>query len=452
MSEAYPDIEPPVRDYETELRLLERAPSTPDRDLNDREQSIAAEVERLRIRAEARQAYDYESRVPVQLPPVVSLRKFLAEPDTDAEYRICELMPTGSNVVLTAQFKAGKSTLIANLTRALVDAEPFLGMFEATRPASRVVLIDNELDPRTMRRWLRDQNITHTDRVDVLPLRGRVGTFDLTDPVIRSQWAQLIGPADVLIFDCLRPVLDALGMDENHDAGRFLVAFDALKAEAGIEEGIIVHHMGHTGERSRGDSRILDWPDVTWRIVRESDDPASPRYFSAFGRDVDVKEGLLTYNADTRALTLTEGSRRDTRDIEALDAVIPLVSEYVTAHPGCSGAEIERGVSGGAQLIRKARKTLLDIGAILEAPRSGRGGGKGYYAGTSSTSSKPRPDAVRTSSTPVRETGLRFDEENTEPRPAQNNPDYCRGCGGPIPCHKTRPACIQSREELETTQ
>ena len=413
---------------------------------DNREQAIAGEVERLRIRAEARRAYDDESREHVELPSVIPLTMFLSEPDTDPDYRLDQIMPTGSNVVLAAQYKAGKSTLVANLTRALVDAEPFLGVFETTRPASRVVLIDNELDARTMRRWLRDQHIAHTDRVDVLPLRGRVGTFDLTDPVIRAQWAQLIGPADVIIFDCLRPVLDALGMDENHDAGRFLVAFDALKAEAGIEEGIIVHHMGHNGERSRGDSRILDWPDVTWRIVRETDDPASPRYFSAFGRDVDVKEGLLTYNADTRALTLTEGSRRDTRGTEALETVTPLVTEYVTTHPGCSGAEIERGIPGGAQLIREARKSLLDIGTIREEPRAGRGGGKGYFPQTSSTSSKPRPDMVRTSSTPVRETGLRFDEENTEPRQPQNDPGYCHGCGGPLPCTKDRPACLALRD------
>jgi hypothetical protein len=74
------------------------------------------------------------------------------------------------------------------------------------------------------------------------------------------------------------------------------VAFDALLRDVGPDDraadGMVVHHMGHAGERSRGDSRILDWPDASWKLVREDlDDPASPRYLSAFGRDVDVPEG-----------------------------------------------------------------------------------------------------------------------------------------------------------------
>jgi hypothetical protein len=53
--------------------------------------------------------------------------------------------------------------------------------------------------------------------------------------------------------------------------------------------------MGHGQERSRGDSRLLDWPDVNWKIVKESQSETDPdeapgdrRFFSALGRDVNV--------------------------------------------------------------------------------------------------------------------------------------------------------------------
>ena len=97
---------------------------------------------------------------------------------------------------------------------------------------------------------------------------------------MRGQWARRLRDlgCDYLIFDCLRPVLDALGLDESHDAGRFLEPFDALMAEAGINDAAIAHHMGHAGERARGDSRLQDWPDATWRLVRLNDEPDSPRY------------------------------------------------------------------------------------------------------------------------------------------------------------------------------
>ena len=197
------------------------------------------------------------------LPPLVSLEEFLATPDEELTYRVDQLWPTGGRVILAAAWKAGKTTLLGNLIRALVDGLAFLGLY-AVQPAQRVVLIDDELDARTLRRWLRDQGIVNTQRVELVALRGKVSTFNILDRAICAQWAKHIGPADVLLFDCLRPVLDALNLKEATEAGRFLVAFDELLDEPCIPEAGIAHHMGHVGERSRGDSRLRDWPDAEW--------------------------------------------------------------------------------------------------------------------------------------------------------------------------------------------
>ena len=77
--------------------------------------------------------------------------------------------------------------------------------------------------------------------------------------------------------------------------------------------------MGHAGERSRGDSRLRDWPDVECRLVRDKSndedgdtDPAA-RYLAAYGRDVDQPEQLLGYDGTTRRLTIAGGSRKDTK-------------------------------------------------------------------------------------------------------------------------------------------
>jgi hypothetical protein len=132
-------------------------------------------------------------------------------------------------------------------------------------------------------------------------------------------------------------VFDALGLDENRDAGRFLVALDALVHEAGICELFAIHHMGHSGERSRGDSRLADWPDATWKVVREdADDDASPRYFSAYGRDVEVHEGRLEYDQAARRLAYAGGSRKQkqanlNRD-EAKRALLGILAEYHSEH------------------------------------------------------------------------------------------------------------------------
>lgn len=293
-------------------------------------------------------------------PEPIGLDTLLDQPDEDAVYRIGELWPTGGRVLLAAQYKSGKSTLVGNVIRAFVDGGQFLNRFDVM-PAGRVALIDTELDTHTLRRWLRDQNIANTTAVSVVSLRGAVSTFDILDSATRTEWARRLMGADVVILDCLRPVLDALGLSEDKDAGRILVAFDALLAEVGATEGMVVTHMGHQNERARGDSRLLDWPDALWKIVRggdeESDDPELPRYFSAIGRDVALTEGQLTYDTATRHLVYAGGTRRDS----SASAALPKLHAVVRAEPGAlSKRAVEERLSVEERLPRRTVRSAIE--------------------------------------------------------------------------------------------
>lgn len=308
-------------------------------------------------------------------PAPVNLTAFLAEPDDDVRYRIDGLWPSDGRIILAAQNKSGKTTLVGNLARSLVDGDPFLDTF-GVEPANRVVLIDNEMSPSHVRRWLRDQGIRKTDAVEIICLRGKVSSFDILDAATRVEWAELIGPADVLIFDVLRPALDALGLSEDKESGRFLTALDELCDAAGIPELVLVHHMGHTNERSRGDSRLEDWPDAKWRLVKQpdpdnpnDDGQNGPRFFSAYGRDVDQPEVRLGFDPDTRHLKVDGGSRRQTTRSKIENAV----QLWVDDNPGCSQGDIERGVAGDNTTVREAIKALaLDGWLRIEKQGPGR--------------------------------------------------------------------------------
>ncbi|HSS26056.1 MAG TPA: AAA family ATPase [Mycobacterium sp.] len=299
-------------------------------DVDAFENAVASKAYLLRIQREAKRRLDDEDNPPVEPPPLEFLDDVLAEPETPIAYRIDAVAPAGSRVILSAQWKAGKTTIVGNLIRALVDVVPFLGRFAVNTPARRVVLIDDELSRQMNREWLRDQHIANTHAVMRCSLRGKVASFDLLDDRCQQWWEQRLVElgCDYLILDCLRPVLDALGLDESRDVGKFLVAFDRLLDEAEIPDAAIVHHMGHTGERARGDSRLEDWPDAIWRMFRENpDDPNSARFFSAFGRDVNVAEGRLGYDPNTRHLTYAGGSRKDSKAEAAYLAVIRLLAD-----------------------------------------------------------------------------------------------------------------------------
>ncbi|WP_433782431.1 AAA family ATPase [Actinomycetospora sp. CA-101289] len=359
------------------------------------EHEVTVELQRLEVRDEARRRHTAQRGDEQEAPAPVLLTDFLAQPSREQQWRIDGLLPSGARALLAAPWKAGKSTLVGNLVRCLVDGDPFLDRYTVTPTERRVVILDDELDPDALRRWLREQNIAGTDRVAVVPLRGKVATLDLLDPTTRGQWADTLAALDpgVIVLDCLRPVLDALGLDEKSEAGRFLVAFDELIDRAGADEAVVIHHMGHSGERSRGDSRLRDWPDVEWRIVRQdADDPASPRYFTAFGRDVDQAEQQLAYDPDTRHLSVNGGSRQDAAGV----AVVPALLELLADEPGLTGRQIEerlRAAGEGQKAIRSAIKAALADGSIDTV--KGARGARCHHLPDGSASVRPTASPVR---------------------------------------------------------
>jgi hypothetical protein len=310
-----------------------------------------------------------------RVPAFETLAHLLCQPDDPQRWRFERLQPSGSRVLLAAQYKSGKTTVVQNMVSALADGSPFLGAFPVTKTAGTTVVIDTEMGPRQLRAWYRTVGIRHADRVVLVPVRGKVGSFNILDATIRRTWAQELRKvnASYLIVDCLRPILDALGLDEHREAGRLLVALDSLVAEAGIEDLMAVHHMGHGGERARGDSRLRDWPDVEWQLVRKTDEAASPRFFKAYGRDVDVPEGQLVWDATTRRLTLAGGSRKDA----AVAAVLADIKAALTeAGEPLSGRAIKKQLeeTHGHKAVDEALHHGRETGdlAVVPGPRNAK--------------------------------------------------------------------------------
>lgn len=417
----------------------------------DRAARIASAAERIRIREAARQLVDAETAQHLDLPTLVRLDRFLAVPDDPVTHLVAGLWPIGGRVVLAAQKKAGKTTLVGNLARALADGDPFLSQFQTGRVA-RIVLVDNELDKDMLRRWLRDQGIANQHRVELLSLRGRLSTFNILDPEVRQRWAEEVGPADVLFFDCLRPALDALGLSEDKEAGRFLEALDELTTTAGVSATLVVHHMGHSNERARGDSRILDWPDAIWKLVSDADEADQPsegprrRYFSALGRDVDQPETQLSFDRDTRRLSVVGGSRVEERTTLVLDLVVDFLAE----NPGVSQRSVERGVTAQSQLVRSALRVGVERGLIARQ-KAGQAMIHTLVVTdetlTASTASDCVPDAK---TRPLRNCvpasiDADADAGTVETQSARGTQTQCQICGEPMtqvePDQTTHPGC-----------
>lgn len=313
----------------------------------------------------------------ISVPDIPTLRERLAMPVEPTKWNIVGLMPHRTRVLFPAAYKSGKTTTIANLTRSLADETPFFGMFPVVHRPDRVVVgLDNEMNDSMLNDWYRAQQIRHPDKVRLLAMRGTVAQFNILDPLIRRHWARRLksyGTTD-LILDCLRPLLDALGIDEDKESGIVLAALDALLVEASIDNLILNHHMGHSGERSRGSSRLRDWPDVEWQLLRrDTDNAASPRFFRAYGRDVDVPEGQLHYDAATRHLTIVGGSRQDAKT----DAVIADIADLLRRQPEpLSGRAIKRELvdAHAKNVVDEALKRAIETSALTacDGPRGSK--------------------------------------------------------------------------------
>jgi hypothetical protein len=320
-------------------------------------------VKRMREEREARRRLDAEERPPVVPPSVTTLADRLAEPQLLTRWRIEGWLPVNSRVIVAAQYKAGKTTLVGNLVRSLVDGARWLDAANVTPIDGTVAIFDTEMSNVQLDRWLAEQGIQHSDRVFVATFRGRVVSLNLFDQPIRAMWAQCLRERNVrfLVLDCLRPLLDAFGLDEQRDAGRILVAFDALCEEARLTEAAVIQHMGHAGERSRGDSRLRDWPDVEWKLVRKDENPNSRRFISAYGRDVEVGESALAYDSMLHHLTLTGGGSRKESVVE--DALTAIVAVLASAIEPLSARAIEAVLKeNGSGHAQKAVREALVLG------------------------------------------------------------------------------------------
>lgn len=303
--------------------------------------------------------------------------------DEEIAWQVTDLLQPGMNAMLVAEAKAGKTTLLLNLMRALADKEALFDRFEV-RPLAdgkRVGWWNAELSEGMARRWAREMNVANTDSLISLHLRGK--QLPLEAPHVRRWAIKWLRENDVAVW-----ILDPLGalcpVEEKDNTGMraWLRALDEIKAAAGVETMVIAHHTGHAEAgsdidtrvaRARGASALKDWPDVTWTYYRGS--KVTSRYLSALGRDVDVDEFELSYLAGDRRLLWASGnSRRDSKLLDmAKEAALALIAYWETKQePLSQNGFVELKWTGDKNKRPAAIKKAVELGWVKTEP--GKGG------------------------------------------------------------------------------
>jgi archaellum biogenesis ATPase FlaH len=278
----------------------------------DKANDFFEELSRLRLKAAAKRAFDLEElerqTAIVDIGAVVNATELLKRPRTNPRWVVDGLINHGASALLTGKYKAGKSTLMLNLIKALTTGGEFLGKFQVPGPM-RVAYVDMELGEDMAQRWIREVSGIDTDLLEYIDRRGQGYKLNMQSESLRSKWVRMLmeREVDVLIIDPLSPIMSALGVEENSSqtVRPMLDAFDTLAVEANLKAIVVTHHTGHQdANRARGSTAFMDWAGSFMSVVRQGEEYDSPRYFRASGRDVALNATELTFHPEHRELRL----------------------------------------------------------------------------------------------------------------------------------------------------
>lgn len=371
-----PPLDPPVEQAvavdETTGEVL-----TPE-ELAERahQRRVREELQVLRARDEAKALFlgekaAREFREPPYRP---NLTAELREPRLPTRYAVQDLLPAGGNALLTAQYKAGKTTCVTELARCWVDRLLFLGRY-IIHSQRRVALWNYELSQNQYNEWLEQSGIVNTDAISVLHLRGF--RLDLRSKKGEDWAADWLKDHDAGLWVPDPFARAAVGVDENSNSevGVWLDTLDVIKERAGVDEAVLPVHTGRAQqesgqERARGATRLDDWADVRWLLTK---DDAGERFFRATGRDVETDEERLAFDAETHRLTIGGGDRKWVQKRRVEDAVV----SYVEVNPGSNSSTIATGIGGDKTAVPSALASAVAHHRLRMVP--GKGVEKLYF-------------------------------------------------------------------------
>jgi len=347
-------------------RLSMMVADTGQADGDEFEKNVRTELDRLRIKDEARRRFDAENRSAAEPFDAGLLEEVLDRSDTP-QFRISGICPADGGMLIVAQRKTGKTTLTLNLARCLLTGEPFLGGYGVNeKVAGRVGLLNYEVSGSQLARWADDVGVPQ-DRLLLVNLRGRRNP--LGDAEDRERLVELLRENEVesLIVDPFGRAFTGNSQNDSGEVGTWLQDLDLFaRGEVGARDVILTAHAGWTAnERARGSSALEDWADS---VVTLTTNPDRRRFIKALGRDVDIDEDELNYNPDTRLLAVSgTGGRAQADHRSKVDDLVHSVCAYLKDNPGSSTKGVVEGVTGRNADIREALTTAVELGLITKA-------------------------------------------------------------------------------------
>lgn len=340
-------------------------------------QKVADELERLEVRKRARIVEAQRAWVEPPADVSWSLTDALNDPPRPIPHLIHGLCGEKHNVVITAQYKVGKTAFTMGcVASALADGEDFLGKY----PVNSAVVVGHwncEMDASEMMDdYIRPVGIDHTDNLHVANLRGY--RVNILAP-FGKQWAvNWLRDRKVKVWtiDSFARLARMAGVSEkdNDEVMSLLMALDEIKVEAEVDVLFLITHTGRAEqeegkERARGATAIDDWADARWIMVKVD----QVRTLRVEGRGVAMEETPLIYDEKTKRSIAGYGNRAAIKEDGGNQAIMRIVA----AHEGMTQAELYTALKGSMSQRVAAHHIQEAVEAnLIEIREETRGRGK----------------------------------------------------------------------------
>ncbi len=227
--------------------------------------------------------YQEAKNADVEIVPLLNLDQMERRVSSQPAFLVKGLLAPAQSIMAVAQKKAGKTMLALNWVYSMTTGTPFLGRYEPVRPF-KLAYFDSELGEANAFAYMDTLGIPR-DMVLYCDLKGQARLFDTRSDHLRNKYAKALRDwgAEMIVVDCVGPIISAIGIDEQSSMVRPLLdSFDTLSRSAGCVAGpLVVHHAGHNeSERGRGSSAFGDWPSMEWNLQRLGYGPEAPREFA----------------------------------------------------------------------------------------------------------------------------------------------------------------------------
>lgn len=300
----------------------------------------------------------------------IPLKDLLSKVISQSKWVLESLLPRFGRVFLVARAKTGKTSLAMHLLKVLADGKYFLGRFKVQEDAGRIGYMNFEMTDLQIQEWLRRQNIENLEKISIWNLRGKLNPF-------RSEMSRIDLAAELRQLDIKTLVIDTFAKvfsgeaNNNSEVSKFLMQLEEVLEEAGVEQLIMLVHAGNADKKIRGATALMDHPDGLWFL---STDEERNRYFSAYGRDIEVAESRLIYDPITSEFTLSSDGKKSSKENSSSEKIL----QYIQENPGANASSIDESIGGTKAMKIRLRKKLVDQGLVTT--RKGPSNSTLYYA------------------------------------------------------------------------